>query len=305
MKKQISKLVIVALTGATMALNMSCKDEEPTLSVTPDIREVVFNSDGTASTTEFKLTTNQSVWNVTSDQTWLTVTIDKAEKSFVLSAVPRTQSTPPEPAIVSVRAGSVEPIRINVSQLPGTSVNITAEVLKNPGDPFEQGELVVDPNSIYCYVAKDWKTNSEGAANGNVVTKPDEGFDHLLNMCAWGDRNKRSMTDGKLFQTVQLEAGEYVFNFFVYCNELQWAVEPHVPSSTFAVVALGSDLPNTGNISSALVHISIPGGIARGANQLFSIAFSLSQSSTVSMGFLANLANAQILFHKVELWAVR
>ena len=300
MKNQISKLAIVALTGAMMAWNISCKDEDPTLSVDPDVKEVAFKSDGTATTTTFTVKTNQSPWKVASNKPWLTATPNEANNTFVLSAGRNTTTSPREEATVTVSAGSATPVQIKVSQEAGVSVNITAEVLKNTTMPFEVGAQIVDPSTKNYYVAKDWLSNEQGGKNGNVFNR-DATFDHVLSIQAWWDRLVPSMSDGKLWQTVQLDAGEYRFDAYVFYSDFMWATSP---SMVYAVVALGNEIPDTGSIQNALGSATVP-TVGIGDNELISIDFTLTQAGRVSLGFVANLCEAEAFFSKVELWSVR
>jgi hypothetical protein len=80
MKSSILRFSAVALIAA-MAFVVSCKDDDPTLSVDPVVTDAEFtangltlNSGGSAISATFTVATNQGDWNAESNQQWLQVT---------------------------------------------------------------------------------------------------------------------------------------------------------------------------------------------------------------------------------------
>ena len=167
--------------------------------------------------------------------------------------------------------------------------NITY-LLQNTEFPFTRGDLV---HSNRYYEAPGWIVNPEAAVNGNV----DINRGNTLLMIAWGGHPSLNVINGKLYQTVELEAGSY--RFIASINE-----STNTITSVYTVVALGNDLPDVADLEAqALAIASVPAGIATGAVQILTLEFELSEKSFVSLGFVANLtADQQVHFRKVELW---
>lgn len=175
-------------------------------------------------------------------------------------------------------------------------VNIT-HLLKNTEFPFVMGDLV---SQNRYYKAVDWKYNEAGLANGNVDNQRG-GTLVIIAYSAWG---VGTITNGKLYQTVELEAGSYRLDVDV--NETSG-----VMGNAYIVVASGDDLPDTDDVEQqALAFVAPPTGIATGAVRTFSLDFDLSVKSTVSMGFVVTFEPPagtihQIHFRKIELWEKR
>ena len=128
MKKEFIQISSVMLTVAVMAFVMSCKDKEepvvpgsPALSVAPSVADVVFTAVGDSLiagdlviSTTFRVETNQSKWDVTSNKPW--VHLSKSFNRFYLSVDP-AGFTAPEPAELTITAGNATPVKISVQQL--------------------------------------------------------------------------------------------------------------------------------------------------------------------------------------------
>ena len=171
--------------------------------------------------------------------------------------------------------------------------NITAEVLSNTASPFTRGAHIMMDR---FYLAEGWTANAAASANGNI-----DGYgprNDALTM--WTYSGFPTITNGKLYQTVSLEAGKYRFNAFVF----------ETGSSGYQVYATassGNELPNTDDVESqALGFIRVPSGIAMGANVKISFEFTLTTKSIISLGFAGTLTgNQQVFFSKVELWRLQ
>lgn len=176
--------------------------------------------------------------------------------------------------------------------------DITDDFLQNSGDPFQLGNMVHD-NRFYS--APGWIGNTVGTRNGNIdilKNTPNNG----LTLWAWsGYSPLPSFENGKLFQTIELEAGTYRFDALVY------AVSSSLNRS-YVVVALGENLPDINNISSALASTATPNDIKEAdANKpILTVEFILTEKSKVSLGFVANIGHAQeTIYKKVKLFEKR
>lgn len=158
--------------------------------------------------------------------------------------------------------------------------DITSQVLENAKQPFSRGE-----NSFpfdYHEVA-DWKTNASGGGNGNVVGATGE-------LVLWVYYSAtipiKEMLNGKLYQTVELEAGLYWF----YASVIRFYTENTSANyKVFVAAGLDDDLPDIDDVEGqALGFASIPYGVTGS----FSFQFELSEKRTVSLGFVANLAHS-------------
>ena len=186
MKNNFMKFAAITLT-ATMALT-SCKKEkedDPTLSVAPQVTAIVFDADGetarvgsqTISTT-FTVETNQTGWDAVSNQpTWLSVS--KSGNTFTLRATVAGTTAPP-PAKVTITAGNATPVEIAVTQLPLVPSLIvtpsTRAVDFNPnGSPFNVGDNVfgVITNVDWDVVssAPDWLTVEKQGTSFTILAQ--------------------------------------------------------------------------------------------------------------------------------------
>jgi hypothetical protein len=167
--------------------------------------------------------------------------------------------------------------------------DITEQVLKNAKSPFVRKTLAYgDPPEQYWTLA-DWTVNAAAAANGNFRT--DNGWAVLW---TWASPvPSTNMDNGKLWQTVELEAGAYRFD--VHSGGGHVAAMDRV----FIVAALGNDLPNRNNFDVSLDYMAH----SLTLNTYRSVYFDISAKTTVSLGLVANLSgNMQAWITKVELF---
>ena len=168
--------------------------------------------------------------------------------------------------------------------------NITANVLKNTEMPFNiTGPLAWGTS---YYTVTDWLVN---AANVNGSSSGGRGY--TLTMIAWSTANVTSFVNGKLYQTVELDAGIYRFDVFAY--ETSATI-----NRAYVVAALGNELHDTDVIEQeSLDFAPVPTGVAAASNRQISVGFTLSEKSIVTLGFVASLnVNEMIHFRRVELW---
>ena len=177
--------------------------------------------------------------------------------------------------------------------------DITAQTLKNTEAPFTYHGASTDfvNNIIFVYAIDDWIYRQEDGAvgNGNVIV---DGADQLLIFLVFNGQfglfsPSRTIKNGKLYQTVELEAGAYKFK--VYTKSAARG-----PSDISIAAALGDNLPDTGNLEQALAFTRR--NVPDGSTDVISIEFTISQKSSVSLGFVVNLVNGNVInFSKVEL----
>ena len=278
---------------------------EPTLSITPSVTSIQFSatgavatSDGNTITPTFTVETNQSTWEVSSSApAWLTAT--KSETGFTLTATANTSSD--RTATVTVSAGTAS-VTINVQQKLLVYEDITAAKLTNYAMPFKHKDAVIinlDDNRWHYDVDGGWLYNPVGGANGVVFANIDETYPSTLTLTTWEDPrfHSQNIVNGKLYQTVELEAGSYKFT-----------VNPHAitPYGTYDVyvVAAAGDIPDVGAVSGALASKQVPAdNYPYDAAEIpsFAVEFTLSQTTTVSLGLVANINSGEFHIRSVQL----
>jgi uncharacterized protein (TIGR02145 family) len=174
--KKVSNLVVIALS-AVMLFGCKEKDEEevPSLSVNPAHREVNFKADGTTNGSDatFTVITNQSTWDAVSDQTW--VTIAKTTTGFTLSAAANNTTKAPEPATITVTAGTAPSIEIYAMQdkgFPADGVLING-IIWAKYNVDAKGTFAASPEATGKFY--QWNSStawSPGNANWPVQTDP-------------------------------------------------------------------------------------------------------------------------------------
>ncbi|MDR1673427.1 MAG: hypothetical protein LBS09_08240, partial [Bacteroidales bacterium] len=159
----------IFLALAVFAMMTACKTKEdlnPTdLSVTPDLKEIQFNADGSRTDGEaenaylFFVVTNQIDWNVTSDQTWCKTS--KQGSQLRISADVNTSSDVPPAATNTVTTAGEEHKITNVA----TQAAATA-VPEQPEQPPVSPTLTLSPNLD----AMEFDVNGVSAtSNGSVI----------------------------------------------------------------------------------------------------------------------------------------
>ena len=270
--------------------------EAPTLSITPSVANIQFSatgnvatSNGTPITPTFTVETNQSEWDVNSSApTWLTAT--KSETGFTLTAAENNLPSD-RTATVTVSAAGATNVIINVSQKSIEFEDITGAKLTNYAMPFQhKSAIIIDQGNRWNYdVDGGWLYNTAGGSNGVVFANQEGSYNCTLTMQAWASDlfPVQNMVNGKLYQTAELEAGYYRFTANLFA-----AGEGY----NAYVVAASGDIPDTGAVSSALGYKQIP--TTTGA---VTVEFTLSQKTTVSLGFVATMAGAEFHVSSVQL----
>ena len=275
--------------------------EAPTLSINPSVTNIQFSatgnvvtSNGNPITPTFTVETNQTTWDVNSSApTWLTAT--KSGTNFTVTAESNDTETD-RTATLTVSAAGVANVTINVQQKSGHE-DITAQKLTNYAMPFKhKAAAIIDQGAMWNYdVDGGWLYNTVGGTNGVVFANADGSYNCTLSMSVWSGAGfpVENMVNGKLYQTVELEAGSYKFtaNIFAVWGEL---------NSSYVVAASGSGLPDIGALNSALGSKQIPAENGEGLPPV-TVEFTLSAKTTVSLGFVANITNAEFHISSVQL----
>ena len=195
--------------------------------------------------------------------------------------------------------------------------NITDDLLKNTVYPFD----LVYP-SLHggrYFKAEDWTFNvtDEVPQNGNVDNQ--RGNVMVIIASAHDGWPGQTITNGKLYQTVELEAGIYKFEVVV--------VESNYPDDTdlaqvYLAAALGNSLPNTNDVEQQALGFCTPRvGILRtdvgntANDEMFSFEFEIAEKTNITLGAVASFQNPsmanpyqgiyQIHFRKFELFEVQ
>ena len=311
----VVKIAVIALIAVVMTFVASCDGKDavtekaPDLSLTHSYSSIIFSADGTTTQSDgkaidptFTVNTQEAKWNAVSNQTWLSVT--KQSTSFTLTAEAVDGTTRAHaPATVTVTGFAAKPVFISVTQsafVEPNYRNITGQVLKNAREPFEYETMVLNNR---WYMAPDWTANAAAAQNGVVDINPGGTNSNIcLTIWTWGGLSPASsITNGKLYQTVELEAGSYRLQAVCFNNiGASW--------EAYLVAALGNELPDIGNVSGensfAIPIERVTTDVQRPSDdQTVSLYFYISEKSTVSLGFVASInGNSQLIIRSVELW---
>ena len=191
---------------------------------------------------------------------------------------------------------------------------ITEGILKNSEFPFKR--ITGIPGHVHnsrYYTAVSWKfdVSDDVPQNGNV----DLALGETLVIIAsthpgWPGQ---SINNGKLYQTVLLEAGRYRFDVTV--AETNYASDPNVAKVFFAA-AMGNKLPDINDVEQQALGFTSPRrGVRRAQpagnlenDETFSFEFVVREKSNVTLGVVATFLPYQggvidqIHFRKFELW---
>lgn len=154
----------------------------------------------------------------------------------------------------------------------GIKEDLTATYILNPGAPFIRDADQM-PSGRFGQL-KDWKYNSEAGRNGTYDEIDGSG---KLTLWIW---DNGPITNGKIYQTFTLPAGNYKFEADV--SNIDGTLE-----NTYLVVAAGNSLPDIDQVNTAL-------GSARiidNNNKYASAGFSLTTPATITVGFTGTLSS--------------
>jgi len=182
-----------------------------------------------------------------------------------------------------------EPMMVDRLYAPAIAIPYTVNITKrmtNTEYPFRMGDFVNANN----WELVEWIVNEEAAINGCIDNYEGRA---LLSYVAWDDYPQSVMNNGKIYQTIELEAGSYRF------DATHTGVWHYDWAAVYLTVALGTTLPDVENISTALGSFPVT---ASGNTETLSVNFNVPQKSLVSLGFVMSGHNIQSLWNKVELW---
>ncbi|SDH58864.1 protein of unknown function [Pedobacter terrae] len=146
---------------------------------------------------------------------------------------------------------------------------------KNSGNPF-----VSDGGSGRWRVLKDWVVSASVKNHGGYGSWCSDQGGTLAMEMGWS--NTAAIVDGKIYQSLTLPAGKYNFGIDIGANE---AIDP-----VYIVAAVGNTLPNVNSISTAIAYTNF-------ADK--NLQFTLTQPTTVSIGFLATMTTGN------QYWVVK
>lgn len=175
--------------------------------------------------------------------------------------------------------------------VPADAVNDPNEIpdnyLSNAKWPFARADW---DGTRWGNLAGGWITN-EAMRTRNGMGGYDGGWEgdekNSLGFEYWND-NETPIINGKLYQTIDLPAGDYRFTMSLGGDNPIISNSGNDPR--YIVAAVGNTLPDIEDLSSALASSSFVGLANDGS---VSIQFSLDQPSKVSVGFLVNFTNPQ------------
>lgn len=154
----------------------------------------------------------------------------------------------------------------------GIKEDITQTYIRNAGNPF-----IRDDNQSHgdrFGQLKDWQSNPEAARNGTYDNIDGAG---RLTLWIWGNG---PITNGKIYQTFTLPAGDYRF-------EADISNVDNTLENTWLLVAAGNELPDIDQVNTALGAARI----VNNDNKHASAGFSLTATTTVTVGFTGTLTN--------------
>ncbi|MBT2561789.1 DUF5013 domain-containing protein [Pedobacter sp. ISL-68] len=153
-------------------------------------------------------------------------------------------------------------------QTQRVGADITSTYFKNKGNPF----LAAASGGRWRNIA-DWTVTANIKNHGGLGGWCSDQGGCLAMEMGWD--GTAQITNGKIYQTFTLPAGSYSFEITMAKNE---AKDP-----VYIVAAAGNTLPDVADVSTSL-------GYTNFANNKFQ--FTLTQSTTVSIGFLATMLTA-------------
>ena len=156
--------ILLSVTAMVFLVSCPCLidcDEDPVLSVEPSATDIIFAASGvtlaSGDSAIFTVSTNnQTGWNVSSSERWVTI-IDRTPNTFTLIAAANSSlTTTPPPAVVTIAAG-----RPNKSAIP-----VFIRVTQLPDEPY----LIVIPSDTFVAFDAEGNVKPDSNATFNVVT---------------------------------------------------------------------------------------------------------------------------------------
>ncbi|SEO07697.1 protein of unknown function [Mucilaginibacter gossypiicola] len=157
-------------------------------------------------------------------------------------------------------------------QTKSVKADVTSVYMTNTG-PFVRKAF---DGSRWGILADPWITNSAVINHSGYGGYATDNGGSLVMEAGWSNTPK--IVNGKIYQTINLPAGNYIFQVTDYTE----ALDP-----VYIVAAAGTTLPDVSDVASAL-------GTGRfntktGTNETVQVPFTLTQPQTVSLGFLSTM----------------
>lgn len=182
----------------------------------------------------------------------------------------------------------------------GNSEDVTEQYLRNYVAPFANTGAIF--NNVYAFYGnrfmtlKDWTLENvssiamaETKAYTGACVDTQANVGSYFTICTGYDGFGTSLKNHKAYQTFELPAGAYVFTA-VYPTDRELRA-----ADNYLVVAEGSTLPNTENLSEALSYKQMAEKDEALKNSVF---FMLTEPTTVSVGVLSNMQDKQQFYIK-------
>jgi hypothetical protein len=159
----------------------------------------------------------------------------------------------------------------------GPAVNVTGQYIQNPGNPFVRDAL--QPNQTRWANLKGWLANTAAQSHGGYGGwSSDNGG--VMNMeSGWGSPQ---ISNGKIYQTLNLPAGRYSFDI----SGGNWSGgENFLKDPAYAIVAVNADvLPDYNNIANnSAINYEL---LTKGTQA--PVIFTLPSASKVTLGVVVN-----------------
>ena len=170
-----------------------------------------------------------------------------------------------------------------------TDKEITKEYLKNYKREFSNNGTVVNSTIANRFYAITGWTIKNSEYDGSITTGAhvDKNKSSCMTITTGWDKFSYSLTNHKVYQTVELPAGNYIFT--AHYNST-WEGQC---GNSYVVAAEGAGLPNTTKLESgSIAHTTM---VAKGTTMANSISFTLKAPTTVSLGLLVNMEGNKCL----------
>lgn len=169
----------------------------------------------------------------------------------------------------------------------GSATDVTAEHLSNTRAPFETtGKEFSEAYSGRFMTLKAWQLENINAEKYNTGAHIDTQRDKCFTITTGNDGFESLLENHKVYQTITLPAGAYVFtaNYGNYEGQAD---------NCYLVAAEGTTLPDTKALdTSSIAYKAMASKGEVSQNRLF---FILSEPTTLSLGLLANMSGQQCL----------
>lgn len=193
---------------------------------------------------------------------------------------------------------SIDTFATDVSWIP-VNEDVTADYILNAGNPFVRGDNGTEKDKFGT--PKDWKytdnvLNQKNGMGGWSTNGTPSGVIQFESKNFSGE----GMTNGKIYQTIQLPAGKYLLES--YSSNSTTGRTSFLDCAL--VAAKGTELPDLENIESSLGYY-LRQETATNAKETYLAEFELSEESQVTIGYVASFgSSSSIQFAYIKLFFV-